>query len=212
MNTTRIGKFIATLSTISVVGGVALLSYTGMQIHQSSIEQSKSYLPRAIEGWNQESKPSVSPSSLVPEGGFLGTISIPSIKKTVNIFQGTTNKELAKGVGHFVQSVMPGVSDNSVLAGHRDTVFAHLGKVKLGAKIVIKIQDGTFTYVVNRIRIVGKDDRTVIVPTSSATLTLSTCYPFTYFGNAPKRYIVSASILPEIINTFIDDPSTSIKF
>jgi sortase A len=71
-----------------------------------------------------------------------------------------------------------------------------LYQIGLGDYVVIGTRDGTFIYEVNRLRIVNKNDRTVIVPTDSATLTLSTCYPFRYFGNAPKRYIVSATLLP----------------
>jgi sortase A len=66
----------------------------------------------------------------------------------------------------------------------------------MGAFILITTKNGTFIYKVNRIRIVDKSDRTVIVPTPSATLTLSTCYPFRYIGNAPKRYIVQAKLIP----------------
>jgi hypothetical protein len=39
------------------------------------------------------------------------------------------------------------------------------------------------------------NDRTVIVPTTDAILTLSTCYPFRFVGNAPKRYIVQAGLV-----------------
>ena len=161
----------------------------------SSIEQSKSYLPTAQKDWNKEARLGVIQSKTEPAGTFLGIISIPSINKSVNIFQGTTNSQLAKGVGHFIQSVMPGVADNSVLAGHRDTVFSHLGLVKIGAYLVVTVQSGTYIYQVNKIRIVDKNDLTVIVPTKVATLTLSTCYPFIFFGNAPRRYIVSAVLI-----------------
>ncbi len=53
---------------------------------------------------------------------------------------------------------------------------------------------GIFTYKVNGTRIVHKDDKTVIVPTNHAVLTLTTCYPFNVIGNAPDRYIVSADL------------------
>jgi len=122
-------------------------------------------------------------------------MNIPAINKTVNIFQGTDEKELTAGVGHFLGSVLPGVIDNSVFAGHRDTVFSNLGKVKMGSLIILKTQFGTFIYKVDRIRIVDQNDRTVIVPTTQATLTLSTCYPFEFVGSAPQRYIVSGSLL-----------------
>ena len=107
----------------------------------------------------------------------------------------TGAKELKKGVGHFVGSVLPGISDNSVLAGHRDSVFRNLGELKLGDLLKVNTDYGTFTYDVHKIRIVTANDRTVIVPTADAVLTLSTCYPFRFIGNAPKRYIVQAGLV-----------------
>jgi hypothetical protein len=61
--------------------------------------------------------------------------------------------------------------------------------------INIVTRDYQLVYQVNAIRIVGKLDRTVIVPSDEAILTLTTCYPFTYFGNAPKRYIVTSNLI-----------------
>ncbi len=46
--------------------------------------------------------------------------------------------------------------------------------------------------------IVGANDKTVIVPTPTAVLTLTTCYPFIFFGNAPKRFIVSADLVASV--------------
>ncbi len=100
-----------------------------------------------------------------------------------------------KGVGHFVGSVMPGIKDNTVLAGHRDSVFSKLGKLVVGDLVTISTSDGTFIYSVTKTRIVLPTDKTVIVPTPNATLTLITCYPFYYIGSAPKRYIVSADLV-----------------
>ncbi|MHB8064399.1 MAG: sortase domain-containing protein, partial [Ruminiclostridium sp.] len=48
---------------------------------------------------------------------------------------------------------------------------------------------------IKRIRIVDKDDKTVIVPADHAVLTLSTCYPFYFVGNAPDRYILTADLV-----------------
>jgi sortase A len=187
-------KIIATLSALSLAVGVAIISFSGFQIHAASVEEGRLYLPPVTTTDNRKSdSPSVSP--VVVDGDFLGVMNIPSINKKVNIFQGTDSKSLSKGAGHYLKSVMPGVADNSVLAGHRDTVFAKLGKVKVGAYIVVSVSSGTHIYQVKRLRIVGKNDRTVIVPTVKATLTLSTCYPFRYIGNAPQRYVVIAQLV-----------------
>jgi hypothetical protein len=196
MKRSRRYRWIAILSTVTAVGGIAISANAYVQIHESSVEQGKLLLPAANKQWSQAPSNLATAHTVAP-GGFIGTINIPSIKKQINIFQGTGSIELKKGVGHYLQSVMPGLSDNSVLAGHRDTVFSNLGKVKIGAFVVIATQDGTFIYKVNRIRIVNKNDRTVIVPTAGATLTLSTCYPFRFIGSAPQRYVVSAYLVPD---------------
>jgi len=128
-------------------------------------------------------------------GENIGNLVIPKIESTLPIIHGTAEEELEKGVGHFAGSVLPGESDNSVLSGHRDTVFRRLGEVGKGDLLVVTTSAGEFTYRVNRVRIVDADDRTVIVPKPKATLTVSTCYPFDFIGDAPQRYILVASLV-----------------
>ncbi|USK36085.1 sortase [Bacillus sp. F19] len=116
-----------------------------------------------------------------PEPGEeMGELYIPKLKAVLPIFHGTDENELEKGVGHFAESVLPGENDNSVLSGHRDTVFKRLGEVG----------EGEFIFKVQKVRIVDEDDRTVIVPKPRATLTVSTCYPFEFIGSAPERYVL----------------------
>ena len=129
------------------------------------------------------------------EGGNIGSLTIPTLKQKLPIIQGTGDKELRKGVGHFTQSVLPGEEDNCVLSGHRDTVFSQIGKLKIGDSLIVETVAGIFTYEVSGTRIVHEDDRTVIVPTDRAVLTLTTCYPFNFVGSAPDRYIVSANLV-----------------
>ncbi len=137
--------------------------------------------------------------SLYPEypakGDNIGKLTILALSRELPIFQGTGTEELKKGVGHYLGSVLPGEEDNSVLSGHRETVFRELDKLKKGDLIIVETSAGVFTYEVTGTRIVDKDDKTVIVPTDQAVLTLTTCYPFEYVGKAPDRYIVSATLV-----------------
>jgi sortase A len=156
----------------------------------------------AEDGLTGEYDPSGTPDAdinLYPvypsEGDKIGTLSIPVIELDLPVVQGTDGDDLEKGVGHFVQSVLPGEDDNCVLSGHRDTVFSRLGELKIGDQLFVQTSAGTFTYEVSGMRIVDKDDKTVIVPTDHATLTLTTCYPFIFIGHAPDRYIVSADLV-----------------
>ncbi len=130
-------------------------------------------------------------------GEEMGELMIPKLDATLPIFHGTNEEELEKGVGHFAGSVLPGEHDNSVLSGHRDTVFRKLGDVGVGDELVVRTSAGEFLYKVHKVRIVDADDRTVIVPKPRATLTVSTCYPFTFIGSAPERYILVAHLVSQ---------------
>lgn len=129
------------------------------------------------------------------KGQTFGSLSIPVLKQTFPIVEGTGTAELKKGVGHMLRTAMPGEPDNCVLSGHRDTVFSRLGRLKKGQQLIVQTAGGTFTYQISRIRIVDKNDRTVVVPADHAVLTVSTCYPFDYVGDAPRRYVLSADLV-----------------
>ena len=132
----------------------------------------------------------------LPSGGDrIGSLSIPVTKQKLPIFEGTGKEELKRGVGHFTESVLPGENDNCVISGHRDTVFTKLGKLKVHDRLIVETSAGAFTYEIKRIRIVHKDDRTVIVPTGHPVLTVTTCYPFHFVGSAPDRYILVADLV-----------------
>lgn len=140
--------------------------------------------------------PPAKPAATRPATGKkVGTLSIPRLDQSFPIVEGTGARELKRGVGHFAQSVMPGEADNCVLSGHRDTVFTELGRLKIGDNLIVRTPDGEFTYRIRRKRIVHKDDKTVIVPTDHAVLTVTTCYPFEYVGSAPDRYILVADLI-----------------
>lgn len=138
-------------------------------------------------------------NSLYPEqpkeGQRIGKITVPKLGITIPIYEGTDEAELEKGVGHFSESVLPGENNNSVLSGHRDTVFRRLGEVEEGEILIVQTSAGEFTYRVKKIRIVDADDTTVIVPKPEASLTVTTCYPFSYVGDAPERFVLVSELI-----------------
>jgi sortase A len=128
-------------------------------------------------------------------GENIGTLEIPTIDASLPIIHGTDEDELEKGVGHYKGSVLPGEPDHSVLSGHRDTVFRNLKDVQLQDTLVVTTSAGRFIYEVVDIYIVDQYDQSVITPTPNATLSLTTCYPFTFVGNAPERYIIHSVLV-----------------
>jgi sortase A len=140
--------------------------------------------------------PDIQPSAGMPlqKGVAWGELHIPKLKLRAALLEGTEASELARGVGHYIGSGIPGTGGNSVLAGHRDTVFRNLGKLAKGDTLEVTTKEGTFVYVVTGSKITGSKELVTIQETDASTLTLITCYPFTYIGPAPDRYILTAEM------------------
>ncbi|MBC7463137.1 MAG: class D sortase [Actinobacteria bacterium] len=183
------------ISAMLVIAGVVLVGVSVAQKVEMNANSGSYVLPElAFHGKPAEKSTQIAIRP-IKRGDYLGTLFIAGIKKTIPIYEGTESEQLKKGIGHYEGSVQPGVKDNSILAGHRDSVFSQLGKLKVGELLVIHSASGIYTYKISHFRIVKSDDRTVIVPTKNAVLTLSTCYPFYFIGPAPKRFIVSANLI-----------------
>jgi sortase A len=129
----------------------------------------------------------------VPKAGtLLGSISIPRVRVSSVIVEGTDDHTLTLSVGHIPGTAVPGREGNVALAGHRDTFFRGLRNIRNRDEIVLTTSDGTHLYEVESTRVVSPDDVDVLNDVGRPLLTLVTCYPFYFLGSAPKRFIVQA--------------------
>ncbi|MGG6309511.1 class D sortase [Paenibacillus macerans] len=135
--------------------------------------------------------------TLAAEGDILGEIAFPTLDQRYAIAEGTTSGPLKLGAGHYSGSPLPGENGNSVLAGHRDTVFRSLGQLKAGDTIEIETVSGHFAYEVTERQIVDEHDADAVQSSTEPLLTLITCYPFTYVGPAPERLLITAKLKEE---------------
>ena len=133
-----------------------------------------------------------------PRAVWWAGIEIPRLDLSAVVFEGTSDDTLARGVGHLQGSAAPGERGNLVLAGHRDTFFRELRGIRQGDQVTIKAPEGESKYRVDSTAIVQPNQIEVLRPSDDATLTLITCYPFSYIGNAPERFIVRATKVYEI--------------
>ena len=124
---------------------------------------------------------------------IIGILKIPALAETYPIIEGTDEEMLVKGVGHYPTTALPGGNEQILLSGHRGTVFQRLGELQAGDRFIVEMGYGHFEYEMRTSEIVSADDTTVITPRGEELLTLSTCYPFSYIGSAPERYIIYAS-------------------
>jgi sortase A len=198
----KIGLFL--VGTILIIFGLYVLFfnitliYKGMnavkkvEVSEVGSAPTKSMVKTRVKRFTNEVK--------VEVGEEIGSLHIPKLKMSIPIFHGTNEDELIKGVGHVTGTAFPGENNNTVLSGHRDTVFRKLGEVTIGDILKVENDSEVFTYKVRKVRIVEADDLTVIVPKPKATLTVSTCYPFTFVGPAKQRYVLVADLIEAKVN------------
>jgi len=127
-------------------------------------------------------------------GSTLGRIEIPRLGVSAVVRSGSDARTLSLAVGHVAGTALPGERGNVGLAAHRDTFFRRLGDLRPDDEIRMVTTEGTLEYRVERTDVVRPGDVWVLDPTESSVLTLITCYPFTYFGAAPDRFVVRATL------------------
>ncbi|MGE5487749.1 MAG: class D sortase [bacterium] len=128
----------------------------------------------------------------LPPESMVGRVEIPRLGMKALILEGTSSRALRRAVGHIEGTSLPGDGGNTGLAGHRDTFFRQLKNINLGDVIRVHTLDGMFDYVVESTGVVAPERIEVLNATASPALTLVTCYPFSYVGSAPNRFIVRA--------------------
>ena len=131
-------------------------------------------------------------SAVLPTGAPIGSLDIPRIRLSAVIAEGDDDATLKVAIGHLPDTPMPWQQGNSALAGHRDTLFRPLRHVRVGDELRVSTVSGDFQYQVRETMVVDPNDVWVLAPTDRPTLTLITCYPFSYLGTAPRRFIVRA--------------------
>lgn len=130
-------------------------------------------------------------------GMKIGWLLVPSLGMKYPLYWGTDDETLTQGVGYHVGdfTTPPDGQNHTVLSGHRDTVFRELGELKEGDKMYVQFEGMQYEYEIRRTWITDAKDRTVIVAKDEPVLTLTTCYPFTFIGAAPDRYIIEAPLV-----------------
>ena len=125
----------------------------------------------------------------------IGQMAIPALHLTVPVMAGYDAASLKRGVGHITNTAMPGGLGNMGLAGHRDTYFRPLEKVRKGMVIEVRTAAGKFSYQIESTEIVNPDQVEVLDIRERPEMTLVTCYPFHFIGAAPQRFIVHARLM-----------------
>jgi sortase A len=173
---------------------LATLGYAAGSVGGAAIYQD--YESKQLDAVLRGAQPAPAANAVATERRVLGRLEIPALGVSTIVREGEDARTLQLAVGHIAGTALPGDAGNMGLAGHRDTFFRRLREIDPGDVIRLVAVEGTYTYVVDSTQIVDPDDLWVLDPTPEPSLTLVTCYPFTYLGSAPERFIVRARLVP----------------
>lgn len=126
----------------------------------------------------------------------LAVLQIDKVGIRVPVFDGTDDLTLNRGVGRIPGTAKLGDPGNIGIAGHRDGFFRGLKDIAVGDEVDLVMTTAKAAYVVDQIEIVSPADVQVLQTRSVPSITLVTCFPFYFVGDAPQRFIVHASLVP----------------
>jgi sortase A len=197
------GKWHVWLSRALVALGVAcLIFYSVITLHAWRYQRAaKSRVETMISIERPAAVREYVPDVFKPlkTGEIIGRVDIPRLKLSAAVAEGDDDKTLGNAVGHLPDTPLPWHRRGNVaLAAHRDGLFRSLEGVRLNDDVRVVTSRGEFLYRVTKMHIVDPDDVWVIAPTDTPTITLITCYPFSFVGNAPRRFIVQAELVEDL--------------
>jgi len=130
----------------------------------------------------------------IDEGEGIGRVMIPEIGVDAALLEGTDAGTLQKGPGRYRETRLPGQGGTVGIAGHRTTYqapFRRLNELARGDEIEIELPYGTFTYAVEKIRIVDPTDVEIVRNVGRERLVLTACHPL---YSAAQRIAVFARL------------------
>ena len=142
--------------------------------------------------WSPARRSSWEEATLADSGTPQSLLRIPSIDLLAPVFSTTSELALNRGIGWIETTASPGTLGNVGLAGHRDGFFRRLQDLEVGDSLELQTIGRTLHYRVTNLSIVAPTDLQVLEPTDEPSVTLVTCYPFYFIGDAPQRFIARA--------------------
>ena len=181
-------RLLTWLGSALIVGGAVVLAWYSWTLNQRAAAQ------RLAKEWLYRT-PEIHPPTPAPpvrRGDVIGELEIPRLQLSVMVFEGDDAGILGYGAGHIPGTALPSGSGNIGIAAHRDTYFRPLRVIHANDVITLKTPTGTSRYAVTETEVVRPSAIGVLSRAPGRDLTLVTCYPFSFAGSAPERFIVHA--------------------
>jgi sortase A len=140
------------LGAAMMLAGVVMLGYVGWQFwgtnwtSQRAQSEVTSELQQQWEQGGQRLEP-----AYVPQGKASALIRIPAFGDdyVVPVLEGTSDKVLSSGFGHFKGTANPGERGNYALAAHRVThgePLRRMPELRPGDEVIVETVEATYTY------------------------------------------------------------------
>ena len=216
-------RVVGAVGRVLVTLGLLMLAFAAYQLWGTGLYEARAQrglradLERSLASTTTTRPASSSTSSTTvpapppaPTGEAVAIIRIPRIGVDRAVVQGVGRADLRKGPGHYPTTPLPGELGNAAIAGHRTTYgapFNRLDELQVGDTIEVRTVAGDYRYAVTEQRIVKPTDLSVLDPTPTATLTLTTCNPK---YSARQRLVVKAELVPTESGT-VRTPSAAIS-
>jgi LPXTG-site transpeptidase (sortase) family protein len=195
---TKRSRWLLVVERVARFGGFATLSFCALLHAAGELGRradvgtlatnvdSKLWSPARLREYEESLNIAVEPPVALLQVDALGIL-VPVYSDTREVF-------LNRGAGLIDGMALPGHGGNLGVAGHRDGYFRPLKDLKLGDVIIVRTHKHRFEFTVTSIDIVPKEDTSFLTDTADPTVTLVTCYPFYFVGQAPSRFVARARL------------------
>ncbi|GAB2636169.1 class E sortase [Kribbella swartbergensis] len=138
------------LGVVLLVAGLGLLGWVGWQYFGTGITSDRKMGEAENALREQWAKPA--PSEVAPATGEpIVLLRIPKFGKDWEkpVVEGVGKDDLARGIGHYPQTQLPGRPGNFAIAGHRVThgsPFRKLLELRKGDEVIVETAEAVYTY------------------------------------------------------------------
>ncbi len=190
---------VRSLGEVLITLGALILLYVVYQLFWTNVTADQATNATATQLRQEWSRPPVparpgaptpAASAAVPSGDAMALMYIPRLGKdwVEPVVQGVALSDLARGIGHYPSTALPGQVGNFAVAGHRAThgqPLAYIDQIRDGDLVVVETRTEWFTYVVDRHLIVAPTDTWVVDPVpgkpgatpTASLITITSCNP-----------------------------------
>jgi sortase A len=189
---TRWRTAVFTAGEVLVTVGCVLLLFVVYQLWWTNVVANRAVAAQTqhlLEQWRTAPPGGLDPT-VVERGQPFALLYVPALGRDWRrpVIEGVTLADLAKGVGHYPATALPGQIGNFAVAGHRATngePFAYLDRVRRGDEVAVRTATHWFVYRITDVALVAPTDVGVIDPVpghpdatpTQRLITLTTCNP-----------------------------------